>query len=89
MFEVGKVYETVSGNPAKVLWIQTDQCTRLGGYNPKFKIMYVLHFAYNAKEGVYTHFLKDGVCADLYDAGNARLRELTLTERLYNKPCQN
>lgn len=90
MFEVGKVYETVEGKPAKVLWIQSDICTRLGNYNQKFKLMYVLHGAYTALEGVRVHFFETGIPIELDAAYNVRdLTHLTLTKNLYNKEFKN
>ena len=70
MFVKGRVYKTVSGNPAKVLWIAPYDAD-LHGY------MCVLHGAYTQSECVLLHLSDSGIYF-----GEASVDDLT--EELYN-----
>ena len=70
MFVKGKVYKTVNGDPAKVLWIAPRIC-ELYGY------MCVLHGAYTLSESGFLHMSDSGQYF-----GEASVDDLT--EELYN-----
>ena len=50
MFQKGKVYKTVKGTPAKILWITSPQSG--------WKEMWVLHQAYTEDETILFHNLE-------------------------------
>ncbi|HNC59251.1 MAG TPA: hypothetical protein PLP33_27740 [Leptospiraceae bacterium] len=52
MFEKGKVYKTVEGKPAKILWVSSSQS--------ETQSMFVLHNSYTKAEDVLEHDL-DGI----------------------------
>lgn len=62
MFEVGKVYKTLAGSPAKVLWVYSLQSLHLAGISQELRTMYVLHEAYGARELVVCHAYSNGKC---------------------------
>mgnify|MGYP001564625449 CR=1 FL=1 len=66
MYKVGKVYKTIGGTPAKILWVDS---TVFQSYNPSaIPKIYVLHQPYTRREIVLQHNL-DGVmpALNLYD----------------------
>lgn len=69
MFEKGKIYKTVEGKPAKVLWV---------AYGKQYpQAMWVLHNAYSDKETVLYHNAETGHFSEL-------LKEYNLVEEFYD-----
>lgn len=53
MYEIGKVYKTTGGYPAKILWVTSSTC--LNKRQDKSKTMTVLLNAHSEHEAVYTY----------------------------------
>lgn len=66
MFEKGKVYKTLSGKPAKILWVYTF---RSGGSG-----LVVLHCPYTTEEKVLQHRV-DGIFSEIFDYYNLTTEE--------------
>ncbi len=71
VFEKGKVYKTVAGKPAKVLWLASEKSKLIYG------LMCVVHGSYTERELILFHDRETGKYSD-------ELLEYNLTTELYD-----
>lgn len=55
MFQIGKVYNTVTNKPAKILWIESESYANKAGVAER--VMWVLHEAFSENEEVRIHHI--------------------------------